>query len=89
MERKTYTTDAVTNNSSTRQALTSEQVQAYLSFVKAAPHYSVYSMRCTFCSNMVKSGMNPRLSQATLAAKIQIEGVIAEQDVISQIESGL
>ena len=29
-----------------------------------------------------------RLSQAALAAKMQTEGVIAEQDVISRIESG-
>lgn len=36
------TTDAVTNDSSTRQALTPEQEQAYLAFVKADPHYSKY-----------------------------------------------
>lgn len=29
-----------------------------------------------------------RLSQSTLAAKMQIEGVIVEQDVISRIERG-
>lgn len=29
-----------------------------------------------------------RLSQATLAVKMQTEGVIVEQDVISRIESG-
>lgn len=30
-----------------------------------------------------------RLSQASLAAKMQTEGVIVEQDVISRIESGV
>lgn len=32
--------------------------------------------------------LKARLSQAALAAKMQTEGVIAEQDVISRIESG-
>ena len=32
--------------------------------------------------------LKARLSQAALAAKMQTEGVIAEQDVVSQIESG-
>ena len=32
--------------------------------------------------------LKARLSQAALAAKMQNEGVIAEQDVISRIESG-
>lgn len=32
--------------------------------------------------------LRARLSQAALAAKMQIEGVIVEQDVISRIESG-
>lgn len=32
--------------------------------------------------------LRARLSQSTLAAKMQTEGVIVEQDVISRIESG-
>ena len=32
--------------------------------------------------------LRARLSQAALAAKMQTEGVIVEQDVISRIESG-
>lgn len=32
--------------------------------------------------------LRARLSQATLAAKMQTEGVVVEQDVISRIESG-
>lgn len=32
--------------------------------------------------------LKARMSQAALAAKMQTEGVIAEQDVISRIESG-
>ena len=32
--------------------------------------------------------LRDRLSQAALAAKMQTEGVIVEQDVISRIESG-
>lgn len=32
--------------------------------------------------------LRARLSQSALAAKMQIEGVIVEQDVISRIESG-
>ncbi len=32
--------------------------------------------------------LKARLSQSALAAKMQTEGVIAEQDVISRIESG-
>lgn len=35
-----------------------------------------------------KLRLKARLSQAALAAKMQTEGVIAEQDVISKIESG-
>lgn len=36
------TTDAVTNDSNTRQALTMEQERAYLDFVRADPHYAKY-----------------------------------------------
>ena len=36
------TTDAVTNDSSTREALTPAQERTYLAFVKADPHYSMY-----------------------------------------------
>lgn len=32
--------------------------------------------------------LRARLSQASLAAKMQTEGVVVEQDVISRIESG-
>ena len=32
--------------------------------------------------------LRARLSQAALAAKMQTEGVIVEQDVVSRIESG-
>ena len=36
------TTDAVTNDSSTREALTLAQERTYLEFVRADPHYSMY-----------------------------------------------
>ena len=36
------TTDAVTNDSSTREALTPAQERTYLEFVRADPHYSMY-----------------------------------------------
>lgn len=36
------TSDAVTNNSKTREALTPEQEKAYMDFVKQDPHYSKY-----------------------------------------------
>lgn len=48
-----------------------------------------YNGHKNICGNLVREvRLSKRMSQATLAIKMQTEGVIMEQDVVSRIESG-